>query len=169
MNQSKFIHVGTFGPPVGMKGEIKLIFLTTDFKFFQNLNEYFDETFLNLYFFKNMRLNNDKLIVHPSDCSSRDDAEKLKGKKIFSKFTNFPNLKQHEYYIKDLIGCSVDLENGENIGEVVGVDNFGSCDLIDVRKNYKNIYIPMNDENIVSIKISSKKIVANPIKGIIND
>ena len=168
MNQSKFIHVGTFGSPVGIKGEIKLFFLTTDFKFFQNLNEYFDETFSTLYFFKNMRLNKDKLIVHPSICSSRDDAEKLKGKKIFSKSSNFPNLNKHEYYIKDLIGCNVDLENGENIGKVVNVDNFGSCDLIEVRKNYKNIYIPMNNENVVSIKISSKKIVVNPIKGIIN-
>ena len=168
MNQLKFIHVGTFGAPVGIKGEIKLIFLTTDFNFFQNLNEYFDETFLNLYFFKNMRLNNNKLIVHPSVCYSRNDAEKLKGKKIFSKTSSFPHLNQNEYYIKDLIGCSVNLKSGQNIGEVVNVDNFGSCDLIEVRKDYKNIYIPMNNENIVSIKISSKKIVVNPIKGIID-
>ena len=168
MNQSKFIHVGTFGAPVGIKGEIKLVFLTTDFEFFQNLNEYFDETFSNLYFFKNMRLNNHKLIVHPSDCYSRNDAEKLKGKKIFSKSANFPNLSKDEYYIKDLIGCSVELKSGKNIGEVINVENFGACDLIEIRKNFKNLYIPMNKENVCSVKISSKKIIVNPIKGMIN-
>ena len=118
MNQSKFIHVGTFGSPVGIKGEIKLIFLTTDFKFFQNLNEYFDETFSTLYFFKNMRLNKDKLIVHPSICSSRDDAEKLKGKKIFSKSSNFPNLNKHEYYIKDLIGAGFKAKSKRSLSGV---------------------------------------------------
>ncbi len=168
MNQSKFIHVGTFGTPVGIKGELKLIFLTTDFKFFQNLNEYFDETLSNFYFFKNMRLNNKKLIVHPTNCFTRNDAEKLRGKKIFSKSSDFPNLNQNEYYIKDLIGCSVDFNNGENIGKVINVNNFGAGDLLEVRKNNKNIYIPLNKDNVVSVKINSKKIVVNPIEGIIN-
>jgi len=168
LTKLKFIHVGTFGGPVGLKGEVKLIFLTKDFKFFRDLNEYFDETFSKFYVFKNMRLKINKLIVHPTDCYNRNDAENLKGRKIFSKSYNFPKLKKNEYYVKDLIGFSVDLENGKNIGKVINVENFGACDLIKVKKNHKNFYIPMNKENLVSIKKNRKKIIVNPIEGIIN-
>ena len=40
--------------------------------------------------------------------------------------------------------------------------------LISELTSTKSIYIPMNKENLVSINVSKKKIIVNPIKGIIN-
>jgi len=168
LSKSTFIHVGTFGSPVGLKGEIKINCLTTNLKFFKNLNEYIDETFLNFYIFNHMRLTNNKIIAHPIDCLTREDANKLKGKKIFSKSSNFPKINQGEYYVKDLIGSSIYLLNGEKIGKVINVDNFGAGDLIEVKVNDKSIYIPMDKENLISVDLDSKKIVVNPIEGIID-
>ena len=34
--------------------------------------------------------------------------------------------------------------------------------------NNKNFYIPMNNENLVSVELNKKKIIINPIKGIID-
>ena len=115
-----------------------------------------------------MRLVNEKLIVQPKNCFTRDDAYKLKGKKIFSKSSNFPKINKDQYYYKDLVGCSVNLLDGKNIGNVISVNNFGAGDLIEVKINKKNIYIPMNKDNLVSIDINCKKIIVNPISGIIN-
>ena len=67
-----------------------------------------------------------------------------------------------------MVGCSVNLLDGKNIGNVISVNNFGAGDLIEVKINKKNIYIPMNKDNLVSIDINCKKIIVNPISGIIN-
>ena len=63
MNKLGYTHVGTFGLPVGLKGEIRVKFLTSSFEFFKNLNEYLDETYSNFYFFNKMRLIKNKLPI----------------------------------------------------------------------------------------------------------
>ena len=168
MTESNIIHVGTFGSPVGLKGEIRIKFLTSSYDFFKNLNNYFDSNLTKLYVFKNMRLLNNKLIVQPKNCFTREHADELKGKKIFSKSSSFPNTKKNQYYIKDLIGCDVNLIEGKKIGNVSSIDNFGAGDLIEVKIKNKKFYIPMNKENLISINIHKKQIIVNPIEGIIN-
>tara|TARA_B100000579_G_scaffold106783_1_gene85059 strand:- start:298 stop:804 length:507 start_codon:yes stop_codon:yes gene_type:complete len=168
LNKSNFIHVGTFGPPVGLKGEIKVNLLTSSFEFFKNLKIYYGDNFLDKYIFDNMRATNNKVIVHLENFFTRTDVEKLKGKKIFSKSTSFPKTEKNQYYFKDLIGCSVNLLDGNIIGEVISVDNFGAGDLIEVKMNRRKIYIPLDKDNLISVNIESKEILVNPIKGVLN-
>ena len=66
-----------------------------------------------------------------------------------------------------MIGCQVFSKNNIQIGIVINVDNFGAGDLLEVKKNNKKIYIPMNQENLVSIEIKKQKIMVDPIEGII--
>ena len=115
-----------------------------------------------------MRTTNNKLIVHLENFFTRTDVEKLKGKKIFSKSTSFPKTEKNQYYFKDLIGCSVNLLDGNIIGEVISVDNFGAGDLIEVKMNRRKIYIPIDKDNLISVNIESKEILVNPIKGVLN-
>ena len=70
--------------------------------------------------------------------------------------------------MNDLIGSKVVHKNGNFIGNVISVDNFGAGDLIETIYKENNIYIPLNDENVLSVNIKNKKIIVNPIKGIIN-
>ena len=60
------------------------------------------------------------------------------------------------------------VENGVFIGNVISVDNFGAGDLIETIYKGNNIYIPLNDENVLSVNVENKKIIVKPIKGIIN-
>ena len=54
------------------------------------------------------------------------------------------------------------------LSDVISVDNFGAGDLIETIYKDNNIYIPLNDENVLSVNTQNKKIIVNPIKGIIN-
>jgi len=58
--------------------------------------------------------------------------------------------------------------NGKIVGKVIAIHNFGAGDLLEVTMNNKNFYIPMNNENLVSVELNKKKIIINPIKGIID-
>ena len=159
--------MGTFGSPIGLKGDIKVIMLTSSFESFKMLKVYLNADTSEKWNFTKMRIINKKLIVHPQNCNNRDDAEKFHGKKIFSKSSNFPKTNKGEYYFKDLIGCSIFMLNGKKIGNVVNVENFGASDLLETKINNKTFYIPMNKDNLVSVNLDKKEIIVNPIKGII--
>ena len=168
MSKTKLVHVGTFGSPIGLKGEIKVKMLTSNFEFFKMLKVYLNEDGSETWNFIKMRILNNKLIVHLQDCNNRDVAEKFRGKKIFSQFSNFPKTNKGEFYIRDLIGCSIITVNTKKIGYVVSVNNFGATDLLETKINNKTFYIPMNKDNLVSVDIDKKKIIVNLIKGIID-
>ena len=160
--------MGTFGSPIGLKGEIKVTMLTSSFESFKMLKVYFNEDASEKWNFIKMRTLNKNLLVHPHDCNNKDDAEKFRGKKIFSQLSNFPKTNKDEYYFKDLIGCSIFMLNGKKIGNVVNVENFGASDLLETKINNKTFYIPMNKDNLVSVNLDKKEIIINPIKGIID-
>ena len=160
--------MGTFGSPIGLKGEIKVKMLTSSFEFFKMLKVYLNEDASETWNFVKMRTINNKLIVHPQDCNNRDDAEKFRGKKIFSQSSNFPKTNKDEYYVRDLIGFRVIMINGKKIGNVMSVKNFGASDLLETKINNKTFYIPMNKDNLVSVDMDKKKIIVNLLKGIID-
>ena len=168
MTKSNFVHVGTFSSPIGIKGEIKVNIFVSSFEFFKKLNVYVNENDSISWSFNKMRLANNKLIVLPQGCFCRNDAKKLQGKKIFTPSGIFPKTRKNEYYVRDLIGCSIYMMNGNKIGNVISVNNFGADDLLEVKINNKKIYIPMNKDNLISIHKHLNKIIVNPIKGIID-
>ena len=168
MSKSNLVHVGTFGSPIGLRGEIKVKMLTSSFEFFKMLKVYLNEDASEKWNFTKMRLINKKLIVHSQNCNNRDDAEKFRGKKIFSQSSTPPKTNIDEYYFKDLIGCSIFMLNGKKIGNVVSVENFGASDLLETKINNKTFYIPMNKDNLVSVDMDKKKIIVNLLKGIID-
>ena len=168
MSKSNLVHVGTFGSPIGLKGEIKVKMLTSNFEFFKMLKVYINEDASETWDFINMRILNNKLIVQLQDCNNRDDAEKFRGKKIFSQLSDFPKTNKDEYYVRDLIGFRVTMINGKKIGKVMSVKNFGASDLLETKINNKTFYIPINKDNLVSVDMDKKKIIVNLMKGIID-
>ena len=168
MSKSNLVHVGTFGSPIGLKGEIKVKMLTSSFEFFKILKVYLNEDASEKWNFIKMRILNNKLIVQLQDCNNRDDAEKFRGKKIFSQLSDFPKTNKDEYYVRDLIGFRVTMINGKKIGKVMSVKNFGASDLLETKINNKTFYIPINKDNLVSVDMDKKKIIVNLMKGIID-
>ena len=160
--------MGTFGSPIGLKGEIKVKMLTSSFEFFKILKVYLNEDASEKWNFIKMRILNNKLIVQLQDCNNRDDAEKFRGKKIFSQLSDFPKTNKDEYYVRDLIGFRVTMINGKKIGKVMSVKNFGASDLLETKINNKTFYIPINKDNLVSVDMDNKKIIVNLMKGIID-
>ena len=160
--------MGTFGAAIGLKGEIKINLLTSSVDIFKSLDHYYNHDQSIEWKFDFIHMRHQKCVGLPSHCKNRDDAENLKNQKIFVAKENFPKNKSNEYYVNDLIGCKINHENGTFIGNVISVDNFGAGDLIETIYKENNIYIPLNDENVLSVNIENKKIIVNPIKGIIN-
>ena len=110
----------------------------------------------------------EKCVTLPSHCKNRDDAVEIKNQKIFSFKENFPSVNPNEYLVSDLIGCDIIHKNGNSLGNVISVDNFGAGDLLETIYKNKKIYIPL-DDNVLSVDLEKKIILVDPIKGIIDN
>ncbi len=81
--------------------------------------------------------------------SNRNDAEKLRGTVLTVPRSSLPALAEGEYYHADLIGLAAVSDNGETLGTVVAVENFGAGDVIEIeRPNNKRFMVPMRAEAV---------------------
>ena len=168
MNNKNLVHIGTFGQPRGLKGEIKIIMFISSFESFKKLQQYLKVDGKTEWHFVKFRHVGNKLIAMLEGCQDRDAALALKGKKIYSSRKNFPKTKSYEYYAIDLIGCKVKNIENQNLGVVVNIQNFGASDLMEVKNNFQKIfYIPMNDGNVVNVDTRKKMIIVNPMAGVL--
>ena len=169
MNKSDLVHVGTFGTAIGLKGEVKINLLTSNLEVFKSFDRLYNFDCSIEWKFDSVAMRQKKCVAKLLHCKSRSEAEDLKNKKIYTSKENFPSTKDNEYYVSDLIDCKIMYSNGNNLGEVIDVNNFGAGDLLETTYNNKKIYIPMNKENVVSVDIEKKIIIVDPIQGIIDN
>ena len=169
MKNINLVHIGTFGNPLGLKGEIKINMHTLNLDSFNSLSPYLKEDGKTYWIFSKLNLRSNKFIGKLEGCDSRNCVENLKGKKIYTSRKNLPKTKKNQFYVSDLIGCKIKTLNNKLLGNIVNIDNFGAGDLINVQKQKgKSFYIPMNNENIVKIDIKKKIVQVKPIKGILD-
>jgi 16S rRNA processing protein RimM len=69
-----------------------------------------------------------------AEVADRTAAEALRGTLLSVPRESLPPLGPGEYYWHDLIGLAVVSPDGEPLGTVVGVENFGASDLLEVER-----------------------------------
>tara|TARA_B110000503_G_C7166927_1_gene422387 strand:+ start:152 stop:655 length:504 start_codon:yes stop_codon:yes gene_type:complete len=70
-----------------------------------------------------------------TDCNDRNQAELLKGTKLYCLRESLPNTLENEFYIEDLRGLKVLNESGENIGIVLEIANYGAGNIVEIKFN----------------------------------
>ena len=69
-----------------------------------------------------------------AELTDRNAAEAMRGAELTVPRSALPPLVEGEYYHIDLVGLRCFATNGEAIGRVVGVENFGAGDLLDIER-----------------------------------
>ncbi|MBD2841560.1 ribosome maturation factor RimM [Erythrobacter rubeus] len=107
----------------------------------------FNEGALNL---KKVRSDNKGgAIARFAEVTNRTQAEKLRGTVLKVSRDALPQLEEGEFYHADLIGLAVQTDEGDTLGKVIGVHNFGATDVIEIEKDpipvkgMKTFMIPM--------------------------
>ncbi len=73
-------------------------------------------------------------IVRFAEITDRSAAEALRGRLITVSRSALPPLEEGEYYHADLIGLPCESAEGEPLGTVVAVENFGAGDILEIEK-----------------------------------
>ncbi|MEO6664803.1 MAG: ribosome maturation factor RimM, partial [Rubrivivax sp.] len=67
----------------------------------------------------------DTVVATVHDCTDRDQAEALKGARVFVSRASFPSAEADEFYWVDLIGLDVVDRSGQSLGSVEGLIETG--------------------------------------------
>lgn len=94
---------------------------------------------------ENLRSNNKGgAIARFVEVTDRDAAEALRGTALTVSRAQMPPLARNEFYHTDLLGLAVVTDQGDAVGAVVAVENFGATDLIEIEKpNGRRFMVPL--------------------------
>lgn len=97
-----------------------------------------------------------QIIVSFQDISDRNAAEAMIGTDLYISTMLLPKLNSDEFYLEDLVGCSVLFEEN-NMASVLAIHNFGSEDLLEISIE-GSVFIPFRKSFFPEIDIKNKKI-----------
>ncbi len=97
--------------------------------------------------------------------SDRDQAEALRGIELWAARDILPEIEnKDEFYVEDLIGLTALNADGQEIGKVISVENYGAGDLLDIQPpNGETYLVPFTKENVPDIDMDTRKITIVPL------
>jgi 16S rRNA processing protein RimM len=69
-----------------------------------------------------------------AEVNDRNAAEALRGQVVTVERSALPPLEEGEYYHADLLGLPCETMEGEPVGKVVAVENFGAGDILEIEQ-----------------------------------
>jgi len=118
----------------GVRGHVKVKCFLEDPSNLMTYSPLLNEKGVDAYKVKKI-LSQDKdiLIVSFEGVSDRNQAERLKGEKLMFPRERLPELSEDAYYHSDLIGLSVKSPQGQSLGKVHALYNFGAGELLEIK------------------------------------
>jgi 16S rRNA processing protein RimM len=101
------------------------------------------------------------VIARVAGVADRNGAEALRGTALYAQRGQLPELEEGEFYYEDLAGLRADNEAGEQIGQVVAVQNYGAGDLLEVRLEGQRAteLIPFTDAFVPVVDVAAGRVV----------
>ena len=131
----------------GIGGEVRLKVFAETMSGYKSFND-------GTLTLKSARPGNNGTIARFAEVADRNAAEAMRGTELTVPRASLPPLVDGEYYHTDVIGLDVVSTDGEAIGRVVAIDNFGAGDVVEIErpsvddKPGKRFMIPMCPEAV---------------------
>ena len=156
----EYMMIGEVLKPQGVRGEVKVKPYAAD--------PYAFEDWETLYIKKGeqyeaiasdcSRVHDGFVYLTLGDCSSMDDAEKLRGTQLYIDRAHAAELDENEIYICDLIGCVAVDESGNEIGTLVDVLQHGMVDVYVFRTKRGSMMAPAILAAFPEVDVNARRI-----------
>jgi 16S rRNA processing protein RimM len=154
--------LGQFGAAHGVRGEVRLHSFTADPSAIASYGPLQSEDG-RVFEIEAMRPAKDHFVARISGIADRNAAELLKNVKLYVPRERLPQPDEpDEFYHADLIGLSIVDRDGQKLGAVLAVHNFGAGDLIEMTPEGggKTKLLPFDEFHVPVVDIAAGKIVA---------
>ncbi len=171
-----YFEIGKIVNTQGVKGDVRIVPSTDDIKRFELLktvklfrkNEVKELEIERVWYHKKF------VIIKFKGIDSMNDGELLRDFTIRISDEESIPLEEDEYFIRDLIGVNVTLEDNTKVGTIKDVIRTGANDvyvlknLMDSSDNPKDILIPAIKQCIIKVNVEEKTMVVKLLKGLVD-
>lgn len=164
-----FFKVGVITSPHGIRGEVKVFPTTDDPARFKKLKEVFLDTGKEriVLHIAQVKLFKQFVILKFREYDSINEVENLRKKELWISRSQAVPLQKDEYFIADLIGISVELEDGRMLGVLKDVIQTGANDVYVVEcTDGREVMIPAIKDCILSVDVEEGRMVVHLLKGL---
>jgi 16S rRNA processing protein RimM len=107
------------------------------------------------------------VIATLSDVADRDQAEALRGLRLYAPRAVLPATAEDEFYHADLVGLAAMLNDGTTLGTVIAVHDFSAGDVIEIAPSVgQPVLVPFTRAAVPVVDITNGKVVIDPPEGL---
>lgn len=165
------LQVGVISSTHGIRGEVKVFPTTDDVKRFKKLKNVILDTgkqqlpleVEGVKFFKQFA------ILKFKGIDNINDIEMYKGKSLLVTREHAVKLEKDEYFITDMIGMEVYLDNEAKFGVLEDVLQTGANDVYEIKtEEHGMVLVPAIQDCILSVNIEERKMVIHLLDGLLD-
>lgn len=101
--------------------------------------------------------------IRLSGVTTKEQADALKGTRLYAPRTALPALPDDEFYYSDLIGLDVFDTGGQKIGRVNAVYDHGAGDILEIASQGGGTWLlPFTRDAVPTIDLASRRVIIDP-------
>lgn len=156
--------VGAVGGAFGVRGEVRLRAFTEKKDGVISYGPLYDEAGKVVLKPKSWRELKDGVAVVAPEVKTKEQADKMKGLKVYVPRANLPAPAKDEFYVVDLLGSRAEALDGTVLGDIVAVWNFGAGDILEYKppNGGPNVRITFTKEAVPHVDLAAKRVVLDP-------
>ncbi len=141
----------------GIRGHVKVKCFLEDPSLLKTYSPFLNEQGKQTYTIdKILSRTKDVLIISLEGVTNRDQAELLKGTQLLFSRERLPVLAEDTFYHDELIGLTVKSPQGQSLGKVRSIYNFGAGELLEIKTLKGNLeMIPFTQQIVPDISVQS--------------
>jgi len=156
------ILVGRVAGAFGIKGEVRITSFTADPMALIDYKILLREDGSPALTLLAGRVAKGGVVVRAKEIETREQAEAARGLRLYIPRDQLPETEdEDEFYVADLVGLDVVSAEGEALGRVKSVHDFGAGDLLEIEPPQgPSWWLPFTREAVPEVSISERRIIA---------
>ena len=165
---TEMVCVAAIAGAYGVRGEVRLKSFTAEAEAIADYSPLTTEDGSRSFDVRITRSIKNGLAARLTGISTKEEADEMRGLKLYVPRDRLPDLPDDEYYYADLIGLEVRDTGGTVLGRVKSVQNHGSTDLLEIHGPglKATVLLPFTLEAVPTVDLATGRIIADPPEGI---
>ena len=161
---TKLVLVGRVSGAFGVRGEVRITAYTEDPLSLVRFKRLLREDGTPALTLQGGRVAKDGVITRCPEIATKEAADAMRGLRLFVPREALPAPEEDEFYLTDLIGLAAATPEGEGLGTVKAVQNFGAGDILELDPGggRATTFIPFTREAVPEVLVGEGRIVVVP-------
>ena len=161
--------MGIVGAPHGVRGAVRVKSFTDEPDAIAGYGALEDESGARRFTLRVVgSVKGDGMVIATlSGVADRDQAEAVKGLRLYAPRAALPAPAEDEFYHADLVGLAAELADGASLGTVIAVHDFGAGDMIEIAPaKGQPVLVPFTRAAVPVVDIAGGRVVVDPPEGL---